>query len=73
MPLSNDDVDRIARRVWEFQLSSMWDGQRRTAGNLVSQSHYWALMGGVDATVPRTTTDTARAGQPTTSRRILNS
>jgi hypothetical protein len=72
MPLTNEDIDRIARRVWEFQLASMWDGQRRTAGNLLSQSHYWALQGGVDSNVPTTTTDTARRGQPTSTRRIIN-
>lgn len=92
MPLSDADIDKIARKVWQYQndsvtdkqaywhlvnsdkkvwdyqIKSLWDGTMKSAAALLNQSVFYSLLGGVLGKVPATAQSSPNSD--TTSQRI---
>lgn len=68
MPLTPDEIEQIATRVWAKALTRTWDGKAASAGSLLVQSHFYGISGGFIGNVP----DTAQSlpGTPTTAKQL---
>lgn len=69
--LTQAEIDKIATAVWAKQVASSWDGQKRTASFLLSQSNFYSISGGLIGNIPDTS-PSASAGGRTTSGKLLD-
>lgn len=70
MPLSEDDLNKIAKKVWDHAIKSLWDGNDKTAAGLLNQANYYAISGGLVGTIPATAATSP--GSDSTAKRLNN-
>lgn len=69
LPLTNDELNAIADRVWAKAVTKAWDGKQTSALSLLNSTHYYSVSAGADTDVPATA-GTA-PGTPTVAKQIL--
>lgn len=70
VPLTDEEIDKIADRVWNKKLNWAWSGKESTALATLNSAHYYSVSGSVEGKIPATA-GTA-PGAPTALQKILD-
>ena len=68
VPLSQEDIDKVAKAVWNLKLSSRWSGSTETAASMASSAQFYSIQAGL---IGKSPTAGSGAGADTTAK-IIN-